>query len=206
MAIEKEVVEQGLTDRGLESTLADNLSFDTEEQMNATLDGLKPRTFETIEDVLKDEKLSTMVRTYGDKRQSDLQSKIDKEKTDKKKPDKDDKKKDEEEVEPEWAKNIREQNDKILQKNDAEAFTKKVNELGKTEGLNETHIARVRKSLSKDATEADIKAEITSYKKEMADLGIKDFGTPGGGGKRNSSNVSKLAKEWAEKEKKRKSN
>ena len=70
MALEKEVVEKGLTDRGLETTLSDNLTFETEEQMNATLDGLKPRTFDNIEDVLKDDKLSTIVRTYGDKRQS----------------------------------------------------------------------------------------------------------------------------------------
>jgi len=200
MALEKEVVEQGLESRGLETTLAGNLSFDTEEQMNATLDGLKPRTFETIEDVLEDEKLSTMVRTYGDKRQSDLQSKIDREKLDKKKPDKDDKKPDPLNEEPEWAKTIREQNEKLLAKNETESFTKKVNELGKADGLNDKHISRIFKGLKTDATEAEIKAEIKSYKEELSELGIKEFGTPGGGKSGNNSNAKKLAEEWRDKQ------
>ena len=156
MALEKEVVEQGLESRGLETTLAGNLSFETEEQMNATLDSLKPRTFETIEDVLEDEKLSTMVRTYGDKRQSDLQSQIDKAKLDKKKPDKDDKKPDPINEEPEWAKTIREQNEKLLARNETETFTKKVTELGKADGLSTKHISRVFKGLKENATEAEI--------------------------------------------------
>ena len=183
MALEKEVVEQGLESRGLETTLAGNLSFETKEQMNATLDSLKPRTFETIEDVLEDEKLSTMVRTYGDKRQSDLQSQIDKAKLDKKKPDKDDKKPDPLNEEPEWAKTIREQNEKLLARNETETFTKKVTELGKADGLSTKHISRVFKGLKENATEAEIKAEIKSYKEELSELGIKEFGTPGGGKK-----------------------
>ena len=200
MALEKEVVEQGLESRGLETTLAGNLSFDTEEQMNATLDSLKPRTFETIEDVLEDEKLSTMVRTYGDKRQSDLQSKIDREKLDKKKPDKDDKKPDPLNEEPEWAKTIREQNEKLLARNETETFTKKVTELGKADGLSTKHISRVFKGLKENATEAEIKAEIKSYKEELSELGIKEFGTPGGGKSGNNSNMKKIAEEWRDKQ------
>jgi len=200
MALEKEVVEQGLESRGLETTLAGNLSFETEEQMNATLDSLKPRTFETIEDVLEDEKLSTMVRTYGDKRQSDLQSQIDKAKLDKKKPDKDEKKPDPINEEPEWAKTIREQNEKLLARNETETFTKKVTELGKADGLSTKHISRVFKGLKENATEAEIKAEIKSYKEELSELGIKEFGTPGGGKSGNNSNVKKLAEEWRDKQ------
>ena len=200
MALEKEVVEQGLESRGLETTLAGNLSFETEEQMNATLDSLKPRTFETIEDVLEDEKLSTMVRTYGDKRQSDLQSQIDKAKLDKKKPDKDDKKPDPINEEPEWAKTIREQNEKLLARNETETFTKKVNELGKADGLSTKHISRVFKGLKENATEAEIKAEIKSYKEELSELGIKEFGTPGGGKSGNNSNMKKIAEEWRDKQ------
>ena len=202
MALEKEVVEQGLETAGLNKALADNLSFDTEEQMNATLNGLKPRTFETIEDVLKDEKLSTIVRTYGDKRQSDLQSKIDKEKADKDKPKyKDDKDKPKDE-EPEWAKTLREQQEIILKKSESENFDKLITKLGKAEKLDDAHIARVKKGLKSDATEAEIKSEITSYKKEMADFGIKDFGTPGGGNKGNSS-IKSTAEKWKEKHKKK---
>ena len=200
MALEKEVVEQGLESRGLETTLAGNLSFETEEQMNATLDSLKPRTFETIEDVLEDEKLSTMVRTYGDKRQSDLQSQIDKAKLDKKKPDKDDKKPDPLNEEPEWAKTIREQNEKLLARNETETFTKKVTELGKADGLSTKHISRVFKGLKENATEAEIKAEIKSYKEELSELGIKEFGTPGGGKSGNNSNMKKIAEEWRDKQ------
>jgi len=200
MALEKEVVEQGLESRGLETTLAGNLSFETEEQMNATLDSLKPRTFETIEDVLEDEKLSTMVRTYGDKRQSDLQSQIDKAKLDKKKPDKDDKKPDPINEEPEWAKTIREQNEKLLARNETETFTKKVTELGKADGLSTKHISRVFKGLKENATEAEIKAEIKSYKEELSELGIKEFGTPGGGKSGNNSNMKKIAEEWRDKQ------
>jgi hypothetical protein len=198
MALEKEVVEQGLTERGLESTLADNLSFDTEEQMNATLDGLKPRTFETIEDVLKDDKLSTIVRTYGDKRQSDLQSKIDKEKPDKKKPVKDVVTQQEE---PEWAKKIREQQEKLLQKSESDDFNKLVDKLGKSEKLESDDIDLVRKGLKTDATEADIKKAFTDHKAYLGKKGIKEFSTPGGGSKQNSSDGGKLAKKWAEKHK-----
>jgi len=117
-----------LTDRGLETTLADNLSFDTEEQMKTTLDGLKPRTFESIEDVMKDGDLSKIVRTYGDKRQSDLQSKIDKDRSDKKDDDKDDKDKDKPaEKEPEYIKKMNERLDKLDQQAATETFDKLVN-------------------------------------------------------------------------------
>ena len=78
-----------------------------------------------------------------------------------------------------------------------------VAKVGKSEELNETHIARVKKGLKADATEADIKAEIVSYKKELAGIGVKEFGTPGSGGKGNSS-IEGAAKSWVKKNTKNK--
>lgn len=204
MTIEKNIVEQGLKDREINIALADNLSFETEEQMNTTLDDLKQRTYGTIEDVLKDEKLSTIVRNYGDKRLSDLQSKIDKEKLHKddkivpdKKDEPEDKKKDEE---PEWAKKMREDNEKILSKLRIEDFNKLVKKLGSD--LSDVHLNRIKKGLKPDATEAEITAEITAYKKELADIGIKEFGTPGSGNK-GGVKAGAASKEWLEKQKKK---
>lgn len=205
MAIDKTIVEQGLEARGLDSALADNFNFETEDSMNSTLDSFKPRTFENIEDVMKDENLSKMIRTYGDKRLSDFQSKLDKDKNDKKddKLDKDDKK-DSADEPPAWAKQLIEDNQKLKAQNATKEFEGLLNKVGKSEGLSETHISRVKKGLKSDATEADIKAEIASYKKELTELGIKEFGTPGASGGKGNSSIKSAAEAWAKKNKKNK--
>lgn len=207
MALEQSAITDKLKDEGINESLSNGLSFETEEDLTSWVDNYKsglPEPVKKLEEYTKEE-LEEIAKDPQFKGAKGLQGLVDSVRQKKvEKPAPTPKQKSEDE--PQWAKDIREQNEKILQKNESEAFSKKVKELGKAEGLNETHISRVQKGLSKDATESQIKAEITSYKTEMAELGIKDFGTPGGGGKRNASNVSKLAKEWAEKEKKRKSN
>lgn len=203
MALEKTEITDKLKDEGINEDLGNGLTFETEEDLTSWVDTYKsglPAQEKKLQDYTKEEleEIAKDPQFKGAKGLQGLLDSVRQKKVEKDPP----KPKPGNDEPPEWAKQLIEDNKALKAKNEAKDFNTLVSKLGKAESLNDTHIARVLKGLKNDATEADIKAEITSYKKEMADLGIKDFGTPGGGGKRNSSNVSKLAKEWAEKQKK----
>lgn len=204
MAIETTVIVDKLKEEGINEALSNGLSFETEDDLTSWVDNYKSGlpTVKKLEDYTKDE-IEELAKDPQFKGAKGLQGFVDsiRQKQVKKPETKPNVKPDEKE--PEWAKKIREQQEKILAKNEQEEFNSTVSKLAKAEKLNDVHIARVKKSLSPTATEAEIKAEIESYKKEMSELGIKEFGTPGGGGKNNSSSGEKLAKAWAEKHKKK---
>ena len=199
MAIEKEAVEQGLTSRGIDTALATTFNFETEEQMNATLDQLKPRTFSSIEDVLKDEKLSAMVRTYGDKRMSDLQSKFDKEKTGK-----DEKKTDTPDIAAQFAElmnPLKEQIAQLTAQKQTETFANQVKSAATLAGItDEEFINDIKESLPSTATPEEIKAKVEKKKAYLTKLGVKNFGTPGGGEIGNKGDLESAMKEWNKKQ------
>lgn len=196
MAIEKSVIEQGLTERGLESTLANAFSFETEEMMNSTLDQLKPRTFETIEDVLKDEKLSVMVRTYRDKQTAALQSKIDK----MKKQDKDDEPNDFTAALEEAMKPIKEKLAEFEAKGKKESLDSIVTKLTKEAGIvDQELIDDIKDGLTSETTEAQVKEKIEKKKKLLVKMGIKGFGTPSGGGGEGGGDFADAVGKWKDK-------
>jgi len=204
MALEQIAITDKLKAEGITESLSNGLTFETDEDLASWVDNYKsglPEPVKKLEDYTKEE-LEEMAKDPQFKGAKGLQGYIDsvRAKAPAKAPVPIPPKPDNEE--PEWAKTIREQNEKLLAKNETESFTKKVTELGKADGLNEKHISRVFKGLKDNATEAEIKAEFKAYKEELSDLGIKEFGTPGGGNRGNNSNVKKLAEEWRDKQKK----
>lgn len=204
MAIETTVITDKLKEEGINEALGNGLAFETEDDLSNWVDNYKSGlpTVKELKDYTKEE-LEELAKDPQFKGAKGLQGFIDsiRQKSTKKDPPKADPPKNDDP--PEWAKQLIEDNKALKAEADKKKFDSLVSDLAKAEKLNDVHLNRVKKGLSPTATEADIKAEIASYKKEMAELGIKDFGTPGGGGKNNSSESEKLAKAWADKQKKK---
>ena len=199
MALENSVIVDKLKEEGINENLGNGLTFETEDDLTSWVGNYKsglPEPVKKLEDYTKEER-DELAKDPTFKGAKGLQGYSDSIRNKKKPETKPIEKKPD--VEPEWAKNIREQNEKILNQNESENFNKLVIKVAKEEDLNETYVARVRKGLKNDATEADIVAEIKSYKKEMADLGIKEFGTPGGGSGGDNLKTKKLAEKWRDK-------
>lgn len=204
MAIEQTVITDKLKEEGIDENLGNGLVFETEENLTTWVGTYKaglPEPVKKLEDYTKEE-LDELSKDPTFKGAKGLQGYTDSIRQ-KKKPETPPVVKKPEEKEPEWAKTIREQNEKILTKNETEAFSKTVERIGKAESLNDVHISRVKKGLKTDATEAEIETEIKAYKKELSEAGIKEFGTPGGGKVGNSSKVTKAAEAWRDKHKKK---
>lgn len=209
MALEKDVIVNKLKDEGIDENLCNGLHFETEDELTSWVDtyksglpvqnkALNEYTKEELEEIAKDPQFK------GAKGLQGLLDSIRQRKSDPKPSDpkpSDPKPTDEP---PEWAKQLIEDTKKLKEQNAAKEFDSLVQKTAKAEGLSEVHINRLKKGLKADATEADIKSEITSYKREMADLGIKEFGYPGGGSGGNSSSGKKLAEQWRDKHKKNK--
>ena len=204
MSIENSVIVDKLKEEGINENLGNGLTFETEDDLSSWVGNYKsglPEPVKKLEEYTKEE-LDELAKDPTFKGAKGLQGYSDSIRNKKKPETKPDPKPNENE--PEWAKNIREQNEKILNRNQTDQFNKLVEKLGKDEDLNETHITRIKKGLKTDVTEADITAEIKSYKKEMSDLGIKEFGTPGGGSGGNNLKTQKLAEKWRDKKLKNK--
>ena len=209
MALEKDVITTKLTEEGISEKLGTGLSFETEGELNSWVEDFKtaiPAPSKKLEEYTKDE-LEELAKDQSFGGAKGLQAYIDSVRTKAKfsaKPE--DKKKPEDKTDdepPAWAKQLIEDNQKLKTQSAEKEFESLLNKVGKSESLSDVHIARVKKGLKSDATEADIKAEIVSYKKELASIGVKEFGTPGSGGKGNSS-IAGPAKAWADKQKKTK--
>lgn len=203
MALESTVIVDKLKEEGINESLAVGLSFETEENLTAWVNTFKTAIPQTkdIKDYTKDE-LEELAKDPQFKGAKGLQGFIDSIRSKSKpsnpptNPPSDDP--------PAWAKAISEKLEKLETQKQIESFESIVSKLGKEEGLSDVHIARVKKSLGKDATEAQIKAEVKAYKAELTEAGITSFGTPGGGSGKNSGNVDleKATKAWAEQQKK----
>lgn len=207
MALEKTEIVDKLKAEGINENLGEGLTFETSDQLDTWVGNYKsalPQPVKKLEDYTKDE-LEELSKDPQFKGAKGLQGYIDsvrqkasKEKKPESKPE--DKPADEE---PEWAKNLRERFEKIEADKVSQDFDKTVERLAASENLNGKQIARIKKGLKPNATEAEIKAEIAEFKTELAELGIKIIGTPGGGGSLNKGDLkNSISRKYAEKHKK----
>lgn len=205
MALEKDVIVGKLKEEGINETLGNGLSFETDEELTSWVDTYKsglPTPEKKLQDYTKEEieELSKDPQFKGAKGLQGFIDSIRNKKTDPKptpdtKPD---------DAMTEMLKAIQDELKELKGSKQVESFEKLLGAVGKSEGLSETHISRVKKGLKSDATEAEIKAEIASYKKELTELGIKEFGTPGAGSKNNIYRPSEsLSGKYAERYKKK---
>lgn len=204
MALESTVIVDKLKEEGINESLAVGLSFETEENLTSWVNTFKTAIPQTkdIKDYTKDE-LEELAKDPQFKGAKGLQGFIDSIRS-KSKPSNPTTITQTSDEPSAWAKVISEKLEKLETQMQIESFESIVSKLGKEEGLSDVHIARVKKSLGKDATEAQIKAEVKAYKAELTEAGITSFGTPGGGSGKNSGNVDleKATKAWAEQQKK----
>lgn len=199
MALEQDVIVFKLKEEGINEKLGTGLNFETEGDLNSWVEEFKtaiPEPSKKLEDYTREE-LEEIAKDQTFKGAKGLQSFVDSVRAKSKKPDgpapvptNTD--------EPEWAKLLRENQDKLMAKSRVDEFEKLVKKLGSD--LSDIHLNRVKKGIQSDATEAEIKTEIEAYKKELADLNIKDFGTPGGGGGKNNSSIKSASEEWVKKQ------
>lgn len=205
MALESTVIVDKLKEEGINESLAVGLSFETEENLTSWVNTFKTAIPQTkdIKDYTKDE-LEELAKDPQFKGAKGLQGFIDSIRSKSKPSNQTTTTTQTSDEPPAWAKAISEKLEKLETQKQIESFESIVSKLGKEEGLSDVHIARVKKSLGKDATEAQIKAEVKAYKAELTEAGITSFGTPGGGSGKNSGNVDleKATKAWAEQQKK----
>jgi len=204
MAIEKDVIIDKLKEEGISETLGNGLSFETAEDLTSWVDAYKsglPAPEKKLQDYTKEE-IEELAKDPQFKGAKGLQGFIDSIRQSKKADPKPTDPKQDDSIAL-ALKELRDQLTEIKGQKALESFDVLVSKVGKSESLSDVHINRVKKGLKSDATEADIKAEITAYKKELASIGVKEFGTPGSGGKSNSS-IAGPAKAWADKHKKTK--
>lgn len=220
--VEKEKVEQLLTENGLDVAGAENYTnFADEDSLVGVLNAMKKPTFESLEDLDKDPKLKALASQYSDKQLAALQSKYDlsqkqiEELKGGKKSDIDSEKGDDEI--PAWAKSVIDTNKTLQEKlqaieeekkqnkeiNDFNAKVKKTAE--KYSLKDEYQVKLLRGQLKKDSSDEDIdkafKAHVDYLNKNKISLG----GNLTIGDKHNKSKVdSAIAEIIKEEERKKK--
>jgi hypothetical protein len=202
MAIEQTVIVDKLKEEGISETLGNGLVFETDADLGVWVESYKsglPAPEKKLQDYTKDE-ITELAKDPQFKGAKGLQGYIDSLRQKPADPKPADPKPKPTDEPPEWAKLLIEDNKNLKSANAAKDFDNLLKTVGKAEELSEIHISRVKKGLKSDATEAEIKAEIVSYKKELTELGIKEFGTPGQSGGKGNSSISSAAKAWKEKQ------
>ena len=200
MAIEKDVIVDKLKEEGINETLGNGLSFETDADLGVWVEAYKsglPAQKKDLTEYTKEE-LEEIAKDPQFKGARGLQGFLDSIRQKKAEPAKKDDPKQDDSIAL-ALKELRDQLTEIKGQKALESFDVLVSKVGKSESLSDVHIARVKKGLKSDATEADIKAEIAAYKKELASIGVKEFGTPGSGNKSNSG-IKSASKAWKEKQ------
>lgn len=186
MAIEKEVVVNKLKTEGIDETLGDGISFETEEDLNKWVGkaktfidkpkSLKEYTAEELENELKNPTPSAKgLQALADKIRAETKKKLDdkKEGADKHNELPDELKErlakiDKLESDFEAAKKEKEESNKV--KSFEDLFSKQAN------GLDDDDKKYVKATLNSDSSEEDIKKAVADYKSMMAKRGFKGFG------------------------------
>lgn len=200
MAIEQTVIVDKLKEEGINETLGNGLSFETDADLGVWVEAYKsglPAQNKALNEYTKEE-LEEIAKDPQFKGAKGLQGLLDAARQKKAEPAKKDDPKPDDSIAL-ALKELKDQLSELKGQKAIESFDVLISKVGKSESLSDVHIARVKKGLKSDATEADIKAEIVSYKKELASIGVKEFGTPGSGGKGNSS-IKSASKAWKEKQ------
>ena len=205
MAIEKEVIVNKLKEEGVNEKLCNGLTFETEDELSSWVNDYKsglPEPIKGLNEYTKEEleEVSKHPQFKGAKGfQGFMDSERVKIKESNKKPDPPKLKPDDSEKPPKWAEVLIQDTKVLKEQKQHKDFDELVTKIGKKEELDEIHIKRVKKGLKSDATEEEIKNEIKEYKKELNDLGIKNYGKPGGGSGHTTSSIKGIAIKYREK-------
>jgi hypothetical protein len=203
MAIEQGLIVDKLKNEGISETLASGLSFETEELLSSWVTAFKsalPTQVKGIETYTKEE-IEAMSKDPQFKGAKGLQGYIDslRQKGTPPAPPA---------GTPDFAKLLSDAMNPLLDKitqleqgKQKETFEVQVKNLATASGIIDADlIEEIKEGLKADATEADIKTRIEKKKATWARLGIKQFGTPGGGGSGGQGEIVNAMKAWKEKE------
>lgn len=201
MALEKTVIVDELKAQGINETLGNGLSFETTEELTGWVEAYKtnlPKAKE-IQDYTKEE-IEAIAKDPQFKGAKGLQGYLDSLRQKPAIPKTDDKNDDK----PDLAALIAEANKPLFEQlaaltaqKQVETFDTQVRKISKEAGItDEELILDIKESLNEKSTEAEIKAKIEKKKAYLAKLGIKQFGTPGGGGGQNHGDLEKAMKDW----------
>ena len=205
MSLENQEIIDELKEQGVNEALATGLSFETKEDLSSWVDTFKTSLPEakTIEKYTKEE-IEELAKDPTFKGAKGLQGFIDSVRAKAAKPAEnkpaDQKPTDPPKFElPEDVKTQLEEVKKLREDLASEKFEKTVTTKAKAAGLDDKATAKILKIVKVGDDDAKIDTEITEMKDFLTGLGVKSFGTPGGGG--NSKGNDKDIKAWAAKEK-----
>ena len=205
MPLEQSIITDELKDKGINEALGTGLSFETNEELTSWVEAYKtslPPKAKEIQDYTKEE-IEAIAKDPQFKGAKGLQGYLDAlrqkpiVKPDEKKPDS-----------PDFAALIAEaqkpllaQLEALTKQKETESFDSNFRKHVKTAGItDEELILDIKESLSDKSTDDEIKAKIEKKKAWLAKLGIKQFGTPGGGGGDNTGDLKNAMAEWNKKQ------
>jgi hypothetical protein len=202
MALEKTVIVDELKAQGINETLGNGLSFETTEDLSVWVDAYKtnlPKAKE-IQDYTKEE-IELIAKDPQFKGAKGLQGYLD---SLRQKPPVVVKP----EGTPDFAALIEAAQKPLFDKLEAltaqkqvENFDSQVRKISKELDITDDElILDIKESLNANSTEAEIRAKIEKKKAYLAKLGIKQFGTPGGGGGDNTGDLKNAMAEWNKKQ------
>ena len=210
MALENSVITDELKNQGISETLATGLSFETTEDLSSWVEtyktalpkvkGIQDYTKEEIEAIAKDPQFKGAkgLQGYLDSLRQKPNPKPDpKTPTDEK---------------PDFAALIEEAQKPLLERlerltlqKQVETFESLVKKSATAAGITDDELIQdIQESLKPNASEEEIKAKIDKKKAWMAKVGIKNLGTPGGGGFDNKGDLESAMKAWNAKQDQRK--
>ena len=206
MPIEKSVITDELKNQGISETLANGLGFETNEDLTSWVESYKtslPPKAKEIQEYTKEE-IEAIAKDPQFKGAKGLQGYFDSLRQKPTLPKPDDKKPEA----PDFAaliaeaqKPLLEQIGALTKQKETESFDANFQKHVKTAGItDEELISDIKDSLSDKSTDEEIKAKIDKKKAWLAKLGIKQFGTPGGGGNDNSGDLKNAMAEWNKKQ------
>lgn len=197
MAIEKSVIVDELTKEGINVALGNGLSFETPEELTGWVEAYKtglPKAKE-IQDYTKEE-IEAIAKDPQFKGAKGLQGYLDSLRKPTPPPKQDDK--------PDFAALIAESQKPLLEKlekleaqKQTETFANQVKQAAIAAGItDDDFINDIKESLQSTATPEEIKAKVEKKKAYLTKLGVKNFGTPGGGEVGNKGDLEAAMKEW----------
>jgi len=206
MAIEKSVIVDELTKEGINVALGNGLSFETPEELTGWVEAYKtglPKAKE-IQDYTKEE-IEAIAKDPQFKGAKGLQGYLDSlRKPTPPKP---------AETTPdvqaqlaELIKPFKEQLEQLTAQKQTETFANQVKQAATAAGITDDEfINDIKESLPSTATPEEIKAKVEKKKAYLTKLGVKNFGTPGGGEVGNKGDLEAAMKQWNEKQNLKKS-
>jgi len=210
MAIEKSEIIDELKVQGISEVLGNGLAFETKEDLTSWVEAYKtalPKV-KTINEYTREE-FEELSKDPTFKGAKGLQSFVDvfKKKESQQDKDKSDK------TPPDFAALIAESQKPLLAKLEAletqkqtETFANQVKQAATLAGItDEEFINDIKESLPSTATPEEIKAKVEKKKAYLTKLGVKNFGTPGGGEVGNKGDLEAAMKQWNEKQNLKKS-